>query len=105
MNTSRLASTTRQHNPEAVGRTQPAQAPAVRRVEALEAASNERERSLQQEVALIDQKAIGPYQGAERRRAEARALADELLEQRNVRQLVRAMDTRGRRPGQIDENI
>ena len=30
---------------------------------------------------------------------------DELLEQRNVRQLVRAMDTRGRRPGQIDENI
>ena len=58
-----------------------------------------------QEVALIDQKAIGPYQGAERRRAEARALADELLEQRNVRQLVRAMDTRGRRPGQIDENI
>lgn len=103
MNTSRLASTTRQPSPETVGRTQ--QAPAVRRVEAMEAASNERERSLQQEVALIDQKAIGPYQGAERRRAEARALADELLEQRNVRQLVRAMDTRGRRPGQIDENI
>lgn len=105
MKTSRLVSTTQQHSPEAAGRALLAQAQAVRRVEAAEGASNERERSLQQELALIDPKALGPYQGMERRQQEARQLAGELLEQRNFHQLLRAMDTRGRRPGQIDESI
>lgn len=105
MKTSRLVSTTQRHSAEAVGRALLAQAQSVRRVEALEGASNERERSLQQELALIDPKAIGPYRGADRRQQEAKQLASELVERKNFHDLLRAMDTRGRRPGQIDESI
>ena len=63
MKMSRLPSTTQQATPEAAERAALAQAGSVRRVEPMEGVVNERERSLQQDMAEVDPRAVGPYQG------------------------------------------
>ncbi|MCA1938079.1 MAG: hypothetical protein LDL29_05340 [Dechloromonas sp.] len=105
MKTSRLISTTQRHSPEAAERALLAQAHAVRRVEAMEAASNDRERSLQQDMAEVDPRSVGPYQGVERRRQDAERLAGQLAGLGPLGLLLLNMNTRGKRPGKIDETV
>ncbi|NHC07803.1 hypothetical protein DFR40_0086 [Azonexus fungiphilus] len=103
MKTSRLISTTQQHSPEATARAMLARAQAVRRVEPMEAASNDRERSLQQDLNEVDPRSVGPYQGNERRQDDARQLAAQLAGLGPLGLLLLNMNTRSRRPGKIDE--
>jgi len=103
MKMSRLASTTQQVTPEAVERATLAQAGTVRRVEPMEGVANERERSLQQDMAEVDPRAIGPYQGIERRRQQADQLARRLVGMGSSALQLLRFDTRGKRPGKIDE--
>ena len=70
MKMSRLPSTTQQATPEAAERAALVQAGSVRRVEPMEGVVNERERSLQQDMAEVDPRAVGPLSG---RRAKASA--------------------------------
>lgn len=53
----------------------PRRAAAVGRVEAAAALDGDRERSLGEEIATIEARAIGEFEGGERIRAEARELA------------------------------
>ena len=78
MKMSRLPSTTQQASPEAAERAALAQAGTVRRVEPMEGVVNERERSQQQDMAEVDPRAVGPYQGVERRRQQADQLARQI---------------------------
>lgn len=105
MKTSRLTSTTQQHTPEAAERARLAQAQAVRRVEPMEGANNDRERSLQQDMAEIDPASVGPYQGVERRRQQAAGLAAQMTRLGPMGLLLLNMDTRSKRPGKIDESV
>ena len=75
MKLARLESTTASPSRESRERAAAASAQPVRRVEAGEALSGDRERSLQQEVAEIEPKAIGDFEGGERIIEEARQLA------------------------------
>lgn len=104
MKMSRLISTTQQHSPEAAERALLARSQAVRRVEPMEGANNDRERSLQQEMFEVDPRAVGPYQGAERRRQDAQRLAATLSGMLGPQALrLFSFNTRAKRPGKIDE--
>lgn len=103
MKMSRLPSTTQQATPEAAERAALAQAGSVRRVEPMEGVVNERERSLQQDMAEVDPRAVGPYQGVERRRQQADQLARRLVDMGSDAVQLLRFDTRARRPGKIDE--
>jgi hypothetical protein len=105
MKTSRIISTTQSHSPEAAERALLANAQAVRRVEPMEGANNDRERSLQQDMAEIDPGSVGPYQGVERRRQQAARLAGQMAKLGPLGLLLLNMDTRSKRPGQIDETV
>lgn len=105
MKTSRLVSTTQQHSSDAAERALLAQAQSVRRVEAMENVNNDRERSLQQELAEVDPRSVGPYQGVERRRQEAVRIAGQLARMGPLGLLLLNMNTRSKRPGQIDEIV
>lgn len=103
MKTSRLTSTTQQTTPEASERSARAQANSVRRVEPMEGANNNNERSLQQDLAEIDPRVVGPYQGEERRRRDVHRLAEQMLDSKQQALRLFRLDTRMRRPGNIDE--
>ena len=78
MKLNRLASTTQQHSPDAIERARHVAGQSVRRVEALEGVEGDRQRSLQQEIAEFDVRAIGPFAGDERMLQGARQVAAEL---------------------------
>lgn len=75
MKLSRLASTTQRHSQDAIERLRQVAGESVRRVEALEGAEGDRQRSLQQELADFDPRAIGSFVGGEHRLQDARQLA------------------------------
>lgn len=102
MKMSRLASTTQKATPEAVERSALAQAGGVRRVEPMEGVANDRERSNQQDMAEVDPRANGPYQGQERRQQEAGMVASRLVDMGAAALKLLRYDTRARR-GKIDE--
>lgn len=105
MKASRLVSMTQHHSPEAVERARLADSQAVRRVEPMEGASNDRERSLQQEKNEVDPRSVGPYQGVERRRQEAGRLASQVKALGPLGRLLLNMNTRSSRSGNIDETV
>lgn len=80
MKLNRLESTTQSHMAEPRSPGQKVAAGQVRRVEAGEAVVADRQRSLQQEMADVDPRSVGPFEGAERVQDEARALAMQLTE-------------------------
>lgn len=51
----------------------------IRRVEALAAVENDRQRSLQQEMAEVDARSLGPFEGGEQVLLEARQVAARLI--------------------------
>jgi len=75
MKLSLLASTTRRHSQDAIERVRPVAGESVRRVEALEGAEGDRQRSLQQELADFDLRAIGSFAGGEHVLQDARQFA------------------------------
>lgn len=78
MKLSRLASTTQSHSQDAIERARHVAGESVRRVEALEGVEGDRQRSLQQEIADFDPRAIGSFEGEERMLQDARQVAAEL---------------------------
>lgn len=78
MKLSRLESTTQRHSQDAIERARQVAGESVRRVEALEGVEGDRQRSLQQEVADFDPRAIGSFEGDEQILQGARQLAAEL---------------------------
>jgi len=77
MKLNRLESTTQHPSSTSVERVRQ-QAGEVRRVEGLEGLEGDRQRSLQQELAEFDPKAIGPFEGGERVLQDARNIAAQL---------------------------
>lgn len=78
MKLNRLESTTQSHSPEAVERGRRPVAERIRRVEAMEGIEGDRRRSLQQEIAEVDPRADGPFEGAAQILQDAREVAAEL---------------------------
>ena len=78
MKLNRLESTTQHHSQDAIERGRHVADESVRRVEALEGIEGDRQRSLQQEIAEFDPRAIGPFQGSEHMLEDARQVAAEL---------------------------
>ncbi|MDP3538499.1 MAG: hypothetical protein Q8S26_07315 [Azonexus sp.] len=75
MKLNRLESTTQRHSQDAVERARQVTGESVRRVEALEGVEGDRQRSLQQELAEFDPRAIGPFEGGEHVMEDARQIA------------------------------
>ncbi len=78
MKLDRLESTTQHPAREAGAHLRHAADEQVRRVEALEGLEGDRQRSLRQEIAAVDPRAIGPFAGGEQVLADARAVAAQL---------------------------
>lgn len=78
MKLNRLESTTQHISHDAVERAEHVSAAGVRRVEAMEGVEGDRQRSLQQDIAAFDPKAIGPFEGRERTLEDARQVAAQL---------------------------
>ena len=78
MKLSRLESTTQHHSQDAIERARHVAGESVRRVEALEGVEGDHQRSLQQEIADFDVRAIGPFEGREHVLQDARKVAAEL---------------------------
>jgi len=78
MKLSRLESTTQSHSQDAIERARHVAGESVRRVEALEGVEGDRQRSLQQELADFDPRAIGSFERDERMLQDARQVAAEL---------------------------
>lgn len=104
MKLSRIESTTQHHAPEAVERASHAQAQQIRRVEALEAVVADRQRSLQQEMAEMDPRAMGPFEGGERILEDTRHLASRLSGLGSAADKLIKPLPGGKLPRQVDEN-
>ena len=78
MKLSRLESTTQRHSQDANERARHIAGESVRRVDALEGVEGDRQRSLQQELADFDPRAVGAFEGSEHRLQDARRVAAEL---------------------------
>lgn len=78
MKLNRLESTTQHHAPDALERARHGAGERVTRVEALEGLESDRQRSLQQELAEFDVRAIGDFAGGERVLADTRQVAAQL---------------------------
>lgn len=78
MKLSRLESTTQHHSPDAIERARQVAGESVRRVAALEGVEGDRQRSLQQELAEFDTRAIASFEGGEHVLQDARQVAAEL---------------------------
>jgi hypothetical protein len=78
MKLNRLESTTQHISHDAVERVEHVSAAGIRRVEAMEGIEGDRQRSLQQDMAEFDPKAIGPFEGSERALKDARQVAAQL---------------------------
>lgn len=105
MKLSRLESTTQHHAPDAVERANHAQAQQIRRVEALEAVVADRQRSLQQEMAELNLRAFGPFEGGELILEDARHLASRIshLDLESSR-LIKPATGQSSLPPKVDEN-
>jgi hypothetical protein len=79
MKLNRLESTTQRCSAEAIARGSRLAAQAVRRVEALEGLEGDRQRSLQQELAEFDGRAIGAFEGEAQVLQGARQIAAQLI--------------------------
>ena len=79
MKLDRLASTTQRPSGESSERARSVAPEQIRRVEAQEGIEGDRERSIQQEIATIDPKAIGSFAGEEQVRAGVHRLAARLV--------------------------
>jgi len=79
MQLNRLNSTTQRHSPEAVARARPASEESVHRVEAMDGAEADRQRSLQQEMAEVNPKSVGPFVGGEQILRDAHQLAAQIV--------------------------
>lgn len=78
MKLKRLDSTTQHLGRKPVAPAQHSDDETVRRVEAAEGIEGDRQRSLQQEIAEFDAKAIGPFEGGERILQDVRDVAAQL---------------------------
>ena len=78
MKLSRLESTTQHHSQDAIERARHVAGESVRRVEALEGVEGDRQRSLQQELADFDPKAVGAFDGGDLIMATAHDVATQL---------------------------
>jgi len=79
MKLNRLESTTQKPSSQPVERPRPVAGEPARRVEALEGVEADRQRSLQQELAEFDPRAVGPFDGGERIMQDAREVAAQLV--------------------------
>ncbi len=80
MSLDRIPSTAQKPSLVTVARARHDSASAIRQVEALEGVDADRERSLQQELAEIEAKAVGPFEGEERIQQDARKFARQISE-------------------------
>lgn len=78
MKLNRLDSTTQRYSRESVERVRHVAEEQVRRIEASEGLEGDRQRSLQQELAEVDPKSLGPFMGREQVLQDARQVAAEL---------------------------
>ncbi|MBS1140816.1 MAG: hypothetical protein H6R13_2269 [Proteobacteria bacterium] len=78
MKLNRLVSTTQRPSQESIERARHVPDERIRRVEALEGAESDRQRSLQQEIAEIEPGAIGAFNGGEQVLQGAREVAAQL---------------------------
>lgn len=92
MKLTRLDSTTARPSGEAAARAQAAAPERVRRVEAMEGVEGDRLRSLRQELAEIDPRAIGPFNGQAQVMSDARMIAEKLASLDSAAQLVRTAE-------------
>lgn len=88
MKLTRLDSTTARPSGEAAARAQAAPE-RVRRVEAMEGVEGDRQRSLRQELAEIDPRAVGPFAGQAQVMSDARIIAEQLARLDSAANLVR----------------
>ncbi len=79
MKLSHLKSTTQQNSQAAIVRARHVAGESVRRVEALEGVEGDRQRSLQQEIADFDVRAVGSFEGSEHVLQDARRIAAALI--------------------------
>ncbi len=79
MQLNRLASATQRPSQEAIERARHLPDERIRRVEALEGAESDRQRSLQQEIAEIEPGAIGEFSGGEQIMQGAQEVAAQLV--------------------------
>jgi|GEM_PF-1434607 len=80
MKLTRLSSTTQRPTQESIERVRHVDAERIRRVEVMEGVEGDRQRSLQQEMAEIEQAALGDFHGEEQVLQEARDVAAQLLD-------------------------
>jgi hypothetical protein len=78
MKLTRLGSTTQHLSAQTVERARHAAPDLVTRVEAMEGIEGDRQRSLQQEIAEVDPRASGPFEGEAHHLADARQVAAQL---------------------------
>lgn len=74
-----LESTTQKPSSQLVERPRQVASEPTRRVEAAEGVEDDRQRSLQQELAEFDPRAVGPFDGGERIMHDAREMAAQLV--------------------------
>lgn len=102
MKLARLEATTQHPTADAVARAHAAVDAPVRRVEAMEAVSADRERSLQQELAEVDPRALGPFAGGERILQDARQVAASLSSLDDAGKLLKS-SVEGAWPRHVDD--
>ena len=79
MKLNHLESTTQKPSSQLVERPRQAPGEPARRVEAMEGLEADRQRSLQQDLAEFDPRAVGPFEGEERILKDAREVAAQLV--------------------------
>ena len=84
-----LASTTQRPTRESVERVQQVAHERIRRVESMEGIEGDRQRSLRQELAEIDPRAVGPFAGQAQVMSDARIIAEQLARLDSAANLVR----------------
>ena len=104
MKLNRLESTTQHTTPELTERARHVSG-SIRRVEAQEGVEGDRQRSLQQELAEFDPRAVGPFEGSEVILDNARQVAAQLtLVGTNLKGLVK-LQTLSQRFSRIDDKV
>lgn len=78
MKLDRLTSTTQHLSHEAADRARHVAGESIARVSATEGVEGDRQRSLQQELAEFNQKAVGPFEGGEQVLAAAHEIAQQI---------------------------
>ena len=105
MKLNRLESTTQHTTPELAERARHLSPDSIHRIEAQEGVEGDRQRSLQQELAEFDLRAIGPFEGGEVILDNARKLAAQLtLVGTNLNGLVK-LQALSQRFSRIDDKV